>query len=171
MQEEDIPDQGLVLEGGAQVTIPAKVVDWLRRAAYAEIASAAQAIDVAAFAKDREAHPERFRGPAQSLRETYALLDAIGWSGTVPPADVQVDLGRDCWALMRALEAALEFADEDVSEPPHNAVGHPERRQAPQRDAQAERIGVLWDFTAAAQARIDALAVQEGAGVVLGIAA
>jgi hypothetical protein len=104
MQDEISGGQWQV--GGTQVTIPARVVDWLRRAAYAEIGSAAQAIDTAAFAKDREAHPEWFRGPAESLRETYALLDAIGWSGTVPPAAVQVDLGEDCWALMRALEAA-----------------------------------------------------------------
>jgi hypothetical protein len=170
MQDENIPGE-IRAECTTQVTIPARVVDWLRCAAYAEIASAAQAIDTAAFAKGREAHPEWFRGPAQSLRETYALLDAIGWSGTVPPAAVQIDLGRDCWALMRALEAALEFADEDVSEPPCGDLGHAERGLASERDEQVERVGALWDFTAAAQARIDALAVQEGAEVVLGIAA
>jgi hypothetical protein len=93
MQDEMI-GQGQV-QGAAQVTIPAGIVDWLRRAAYAEIGAAAEAIDRAAFAIDREAHPEWFRGPAQSLRETYALLDAIGWSGTVPPAAVHVALGED----------------------------------------------------------------------------
>jgi hypothetical protein len=170
MQDDIIPGEA-GMQGGAEVTIPAKVVDWLRRAAYAEIGAAAQAIDGVAFAIDREAHPEWFRGPAESLRETYALLDAIGWSGTVPPAAVQIDLGRDCWALMRALEAALEFADEDASEPPHNGVEHTEQRQARQRDAHVERVGALSDFTAATQARIDALAVQEAAAAVLGIAA
>jgi hypothetical protein len=65
----------------------------------------------------------------------------------------------------------LEFADEDASEPPHNGVGHTERGLTSQRDAQVERVGVLWDVTAAAQARIDALAVEEGVGAVLGIAA
>jgi hypothetical protein len=45
------------------------------------------------------------------------LLDAIGWSGAVPPSAVQIDLREDyCWALMRALTEALEFADEDVWE-------------------------------------------------------
>lgn len=158
MQDER-SGQVLVL-GGAQVTVPARVVDWLRRAAYAEIGSAAEAIDIAAFATDREAHPEWFRAPAQSLRETYALLDAIGWSGTVPPIAVRIDLREDCWALMRALTAALEFADEDV-----------ERGLASERDAEVERVGVLCDFMAAAEARIDALAVQEGAVAVLDIAA
>jgi hypothetical protein len=170
MQDENIPSE-MRVEGAAQLTIPARVVDWLRRAAYAEIASAAQAIDVAAFASDREAHPEWFRGPAESLRETYALLDAIGWSGTVPPAAVQIDLGEDCWALMRALEAALEFADEDASEPPRNGVGHAERGLVSEREVAVERVGVLWDVAAAAQARIDALAVEEGAEAVLDLAA
>ena len=67
------------------------------------------------------------------------------------------------------LEGAAQVTD--VSEPPPNGVGHAELDLASERDAQVERVGVLWDFTAAAQARIDALAVQEGAEVVLDIAA
>jgi hypothetical protein len=90
---------------------------------------------------------------------------------TIPPAAVQIDLGRDCWALMRALEAALEFADEDVSEQAHSDIERAERGLVSERGVAVERVGALWDFTAAAQARIDALAVQEGAGVVLGVAA
>ena len=155
-----------------QMTIPAKAVDWLRRAAYAEIGSAAQALDAAAFTTDREAHPEWFRAPAQSLRETYALLDAIGWSGTLPPKDVQIDLGEDGWALMRALTAALEFADEDASEQARGDAEYTKQDSAaPMRDAEVERVGVLCDFMAATQARIDALAVEESAEAVLDIAA
>ena len=50
----------------------------------------------------------------ENLRETYALLDAIGWSRTVPPVDVRVDLRRDGWVLMRVLHETLEFADADA---------------------------------------------------------
>lgn len=57
----------------------------MRRATYAEIGTAAEALDTAAFAQDREGHPERFRTSAQSLRESYALLDKVGWAKTVPP--------------------------------------------------------------------------------------
>jgi hypothetical protein len=170
MQDEVSCGQGQVL-GGAQVTIPARIVDWLRRAAYAEIGAAAQVLDMVAFARDREAHPEWFRAPAQSLRETYALLDAIGWSGTVPPEDVRIDLGEDGWALMRALTVALEFADEDVSELAGGGVERAGQGLAQECDAEVERVGVLCDFIGTAQARIDALAVQEGAGSVLDIAA
>ena len=77
--------------GEVQVTVPAVIMDWLRNAAYAEIGLAAEALDTVAFAVDREGHPEWFRGPAENLREIYALLDAIGWSKTVPPVAVQLD--------------------------------------------------------------------------------
>ena len=155
------------------VTVPASVMDWLRRAAYAEIGSAAEALNEAAFASDREAHPEWFGPPAENLKEIYALLDTIGWSKTIPPIAVQIDLREDCWAFMRALTGALEFADEDASEETtrdeaeHN-VGH----LTLVRDGDIERrVGDLWDCIAEAGARIDDLAVQEGEGFVLDIAA
>jgi hypothetical protein len=171
MQDHRNPHHGFAPDDEPQVTIPAKAVDWLRRAAYAEIGSAAQALDAVAFATDREAHPEWFRAPAQSLRETYALLDAIGWSGTTPPEDVQIDLGKDSWALMRALTVALEFADEDISERASGNAEHDGRSLAPERETEVERVGVLCDFMAATQARIDTLAVQEGTDDALDLAA
>jgi hypothetical protein len=66
-------------EGLASLTVPGRAVDWLRRGAFAQIGSAAEAIDEVAFADGGEAHPEWFRAPMENLRETYALLDAIGW--------------------------------------------------------------------------------------------
>ena len=155
------------------VTVPAGVVDWLRRAAYAEIGSAAEALNEAAFASDREAHPEWFGSPAENLKEIYTLLDTIGWSKTVPPTAVQIDLREDCWAFMRTLTGALEFADDDASQetasdefehtPPHLTLVH---------DGEAERrVGELWDCIAEAGARIDELAVEQDTGYVLDIAA
>jgi hypothetical protein len=158
--------------GEALVTVPASVVDWLRRAAYAEIGSAAQALDTAAFSTDRETHPEWFRGPVENLREIYTLLDAIGWAKTDPPLGVQIDLSADGWALMRTLAGALEFADEDASEAvARGDVEYAGRGMTPVRDTEVKRAGALWDFMAATQARIDALAVREEEGTVLDLAA
>jgi hypothetical protein len=170
MQGHCIAGHGQV-SGGALVTVPASVVSWLRRAAYAEIGSAAEALDAAAFSTGREAHPERFRGLAENLRETYALLDAIGWVKTDPPPGVQIDLSEDGWALMRVLTSALEFADDNVSEPARDDFERNGRGLAPERSVEVERVGVLCDFIAAAQARIDALAVQEEAEPTLEVAA
>lgn len=51
--------------------------------------------------------------PAGNLR--VAGRDRLVGGG--PPSAVQIDLREDyCWALMRALTEALEFADEDVCE-------------------------------------------------------
>jgi hypothetical protein len=154
--QDDYPTEGQVLDLQAQVTVPAGLVGWLRRATYAEIGSAAEALDTVAFASDREAHPERFWGPAQSLRESFTLLDAIGWAKTAPPVPVPIDLSEDCWALIRALEGAVEFAEEDVHETSRDGNG---RVLA----CECKRLGELYDLTAIAEARIDMLAVQEGA--------
>jgi hypothetical protein len=168
MQDHSTPDQWFVLDAAAtQVTVPANIVDWLRRAAYAEIGSAAEALDTAAFADDREAHPEWFRGPAVSLRESYALLDTIGWSRTVPPLAVQIDLHQNGWALMKALAGAVEFADEDLSEMTREKGACADHGLV----SECERAWVLDEFTGTVEARIDALAVQEGTEAVLDIAA
>lgn len=171
MHDHVIPVDRQVSDG-ALVTVPASVVDWLRRAAYAEIGSAAEALDTAAFSSDREGHPEWFRGPVENLREVYALLDAIGWAKTLPPLGVQIDLSEDSWALMRTLASALEFADEDTSETACSMIEHTEPQDlTPERDQDTERVGVLCDFMATAQARIDAIAVREEEGTVLDLAA
>jgi hypothetical protein len=147
------------------LTIPASIVDWLRRAAYAEIGSAAEALNDAAYASDREAHPEWFGPPAENLQEIHALLETIGWSKTTPPTTVQIDLRENCWAFMRVLAGALEFADEDADE-------ETARDPALAHDGNAEqRTGELWDCIAEARARIDELAVEENTGFVLDIAA
>jgi hypothetical protein len=171
MFDQGIPSDVRVLGGTAQVTVPAMIVDWLRRAAYAEIGSAAEALNEAAFDTEREAHPEWFQAPMTNLKEVYALLDAIGWSRTVPPVAVAIDLREDCWALMRALGGALEFADEDVSEAARHGAEHDEQAPSPVRGGEDERVGVLWDFIVEARACIDEMAVREGEGYVLDIAA
>ncbi len=174
MQDQGIPaGEGFVLECGAQVIVPARIVDWLRDAAYAEIGSAVQALDAVAFDRDREAHQEWFRVPAESLKQTYSLLDTIGWARSVSPVAVQIDLREDyCWALMRTLHAAAELAADDGA---GKAVcGEVKQRGlASVYDVEDERVGVLWDFIADTQARIDELAVEEGEGegLVLDIAA
>jgi hypothetical protein len=154
------------------VTVPASVVDWLRRAAYAEIGSAAERLDSAAFSTGREAHPEWFCRPVESLREVYALLEAIGWAKIDPSLGVQIDLSPDGWALMRVLSSALEFADEDISQTACSIVEHAAQHgPVDEPDAEVERVGALWDLKASVSARIDALAVREEAETVLDLAA
>jgi hypothetical protein len=170
MQDHHTAGDGQVSDG-TLATVPASVVDCLRRAAYAELGLAAEALDAAAFSTDREAHPERFRGLAENLREIYGLLDAIGWAKTDPPPGGQIDLGADGWALVRVLTSALEFAEENANGPAHGDAERDGQDSAPNRDADPEQVGVLCDFIDAAQARIDALAVQEGADPALDLAA
>ncbi len=154
MQDEIIADHESVWRG-VQVTVPTNVVDLLREALYAEITLASEALDAAGSSAQREQHREWFRGPKQSLDETYALLDVLGWSRTGPPTAVEVDLHACCWTLMRALGQALDFADEDISKKTRRDVE--ERGLA----AEGECIGILYDFISVMDTRIDALAVRD----------
>ena len=168
MQDEMIG--GGSVTDGAQVTVPAIIVDGLRDAAYAEIGSPGEALSTAAFSREREAHPEWFRGPAESLKEIFALLDAIGWAKSAPPVAVQIDLRENyCWALMRTLHVVAEFADDDASEVVSGDVE--QRGLTLVHDAEAD--GALWHFIADTRAGIDEIAVEEGdgEGFVLDIAA
>ena len=158
----------------AQVTVPAIIVDRLRSAAYAEIGAVAEALDTVAFANDRELNPQWFRGPAETLRQIYALLGAIGWAKSVPPVAVRLDVREDyCWALMRALHGAVEFADDDVAETICGDIEQTEQDLMHAQDLEAKRVCALWDFIASARASIDEWVVEEknGEGLVLDIAA
>jgi hypothetical protein len=175
MQDQGSPiGEGFALDRWAHATVPAIIVDWLRSAAYAEIAAVAEALDTVAFANDRELHPQWFRGPAETLRQIYALLDAIGWSRTSPPVPVRLDVRKDyCWALMRALLGAADFADDDVTETSSGDVEQTAQDLAFAQALEARRVGALWDCIADVRARIDEWAVAEGngEGLVLDIAA
>jgi hypothetical protein len=148
---------------GSLLRVPAGIVEWLRRGAFAEIGSAAERINESAFARGRETHPEWFLAPTEDLRELYALLDAIGWASAVPPVAARVDLRKDRRALMSSLEAALGFAEGDASEAVRrNVAEHAGQGQLAEHDVEIERVGALRDFIAVAQARIDALTDGEG---------
>jgi hypothetical protein len=167
--QDDMIGVGSVTNG-AQVTVPAVVVDWLRDAAYAEIGSPGEALITAASSRKREAHPEWFRGPAESLKEIFALLDAIGWAKSAPPVAVQIDLRENyCWALMRTLHSVAEFAEDDASEVVSGDVE--QRGLTLVNDGEAD--DALWELIADTRAGIDEIAVEEGngEGFVLDIAA
>lgn len=152
----------------ALVTIPASIIDWLRRAAYAEIGLTAETLDDAAFSTDREAHPEWFRGPAETLRHIYTLLDTIGWAKTTPPCSLQIDPSENSWTIIRILTKALEFADEDTSE---TAPSDTEPTTTPASSTATERANTLWNIMASVQTHTDTLAVKDTADDTLDIAA
>jgi hypothetical protein len=175
MHDQDNPiTEAFKLDRGAHVMVPAIIVDWLRDAAYAEIGSPGEGLITAAFSREREAHPEWFRGPAETLTQIYALLDAIGWAKSVPPVPVRLDVRADyCWALIRALLGATEFVDDDVRGSTSADVEQTEQDLCFAQNLDARRVAALWDFIANTRASIDEWTVEEsnGEGFVLDYAA
>jgi hypothetical protein len=175
MQDQDTHiGEGLALDRGAHVTVPAMIVDWLRDAAYAEFGSPGEALIAAGFSHEREAHREWFRAAVENLTQTFSLLDAIGWAKSVPPVAVRLDVREDYrWALMRALLGAVDFADDDVTETLCADVEQTEQDLALAQDLEAKRVGALWKCIAGTRASIDEWAVEDwnAEGLVLDFAA
>jgi hypothetical protein len=132
-------------------------MDELRRAVFAAIGEAGEAINESAFAKDRAEHPEWFVVSTNDLVEMYELMEVIGWAATAPPVSVPVDLWAHGRALMRTLKGTLEFAEADASETVRRDAEKSGTARSAERDAEIDRVGVLRDFIAKAQARCDAL--------------
>ena len=143
--------------GGRSLVVPAGIVDGLRQAVFAAIGEAGEAINESAFAKDRAEHSEWFVVPTNDLVEMYELLEVIGWTATVPSVSVRVDLWVHDRVLLRTLQGALEFAEADVSETVRRDAERSGTARSAERDAEIDRVGVLRDFIAKAQARFDAL--------------
>jgi len=141
--------------GSRSLVVPAGIVDGLRRAVFAAIGEAAEAINESAFAKDRAVHSEWFTGPTNDLVEMYVLLEAIGWAAMVPPVDVRVDMWAHGRVLARTLGGALDFAEADAEE----AARVPAEQSGPARSvehgAAIEHVEALRDFIAVAQLRFD----------------
>jgi hypothetical protein len=143
--------------GGRSLTVPAGIVDGLRRAVFAAIGEVAEAINESAFAKDRAGHPEWFTVPTNDLVEMYELLEVIGWAATVPPVSVHVDLWVHGRALMRTLRGALDFAEADVKEAARTPAEQSGTARSAEHGAAIEHVEALRDFIAVAQARLDAI--------------
>jgi hypothetical protein len=143
--------------GQRSLVVPAGIVDGLRQAVFAKIGGAGEAINESAFAKDRMEHPEWFVVPTNDLVEMYELMEVIGWAATVHPVGVQVDLWSHGRALMRTLRGALDFAEADAGEAVRAAAQPSGMARSADRAAEIERVGVLRDLIAKAQARLDAI--------------
>jgi hypothetical protein len=115
----------------ALVTIPAHLVDWLRQAAYTEIGLTAETLDTAAFSTNREAHPEWFRGPTETLRDIYALLDIIGWTKTTPPNGLQINPGENSWTVIRILTKHSKSPTKKQTKPPKAPTHTPSPAPSP----------------------------------------
>lgn len=139
------------------MTVPVGIVDGLRRAVFAAVGEAAEAINESAFAKDRAEHPEWFTGPTNDLVEMYELLEVIGWAATVAPVSVQVDLWAHGRALMRALRGALDFAEADAKEAARTPAEQSWTARSAEHGTAIEHVDMLRELIVVAQARLDAI--------------
>ncbi len=153
-----MPDQSKALRVGEppgsvrpprlSLTVPAVIVGDLRDGTYAALGLAASEIDCAVCRRDRDTHPERCIGQLERLDAARSLLEALGWSMTIPPVDVRLELSRNPGTLATVLDAALMFAEDDLREAQRRDAELTASGDTPQHDAIANRIDALRDFAA-----------------------
>ncbi len=143
--------------GQRSLEVPAGIVDGLRRAVFAAIGEAAEAINESAFAKDRAEHPEWFTAPTNDLVEMYELLEVTGWKATVPSVGVHVDLWAHGRVLVRTLRGALDFAEADAEEVARAPAEQPGTARSVEHGAAIEHVEALRGFIVVARARLDAV--------------
>ncbi len=143
------------------LTVPAVIVDDLRDGAYAELGSAANEIDCAVCNADRDAHPDRCISQLEYLDAARALLEVFGWSRTVPPVDVRIELPGNQGVFLAVLDGAVAFAEDDLREVERREAELAARGQAPQHDAPAKRIEALRVFAASVCSQADMPGAEE----------
>jgi predicted RNA-binding protein len=120
--------------------IPAARIPGVRDGLLCLLGDAAEAVNAAVDRRDRELHPEWFV-PARDLFErACALLDQIGWDGTLQPQATRIDLDEHGCTLQEAVEVVLEVAETDVEEADLTDRERAERGEPSRRDQFEHRL-------------------------------
>src|SRR5258705_9940054 len=94
------------------VKVPAMIVGELRAGLRSILGHAAWDVSTAMDAGC--AYPQRVEDPLQRMDCARVLLELIGWTQTVKPETVLIDLGIHRWAFVNGLERALVVGCENI---------------------------------------------------------
>lgn len=95
------------------ITIPARIVRYLREALHSQLGMAAEDISEAGH-EVGQARPVLYAEPLERLDRSRALLDLIGWKDTTDEGPAMINLIGHPQMLLRALRAQL-VAERDMS--------------------------------------------------------
>jgi hypothetical protein len=95
------------------ITIPARIVRYLREALHSQLGMAAEDISEASHEVGQE-RPMLYVEPLERLDRSRALLDLIGWKDTAEEGPATINLIGHRQMLLRALQAQL-IAERDMS--------------------------------------------------------
>lgn len=96
------------------ITIPARIVRYLREALHSQLGMAAEDISEASHEVGQE-RPVLYVEPLERLDRSRALLDLIGWKDTADEGPATINFIGHRQMLLRALEAQLT-AEHDMSQ-------------------------------------------------------
>jgi hypothetical protein len=147
----------------ATLTVPSEMVRYLRDGLHNEIGNAAQAISQVVVEAGHDQHPEWYREPLEHFDQLRALLDLIGWDDTSTPAEVRVNLREHQRAILAALGVEMIVATDDLGEATRVDAERATRGEPPQREATAQRVLALREFTSAVKDLVDTRETPEGA--------
>lgn len=102
--------------------IPAEVIPDARRALFARLGDATEAISQALTQRDHELYPECFVEDRDLFQQVCATLDVVGCDGSLGPQAATIDLAVHGETLRVALECYLPLVENwrDESAPDHD---------------------------------------------------
>jgi hypothetical protein len=126
--------------------IPADLIPDVRAAVLCMLGDGTEAISHALALAEHELHPEWFVKGRDETERACALLDEIGWDGTLRPQATRIDLDPHGTTLRQALERYLPLVENWLEEAPLNDRWRAEHGKPPMGDEFAKRVFALRAF-------------------------
>ena len=134
--------------------IPADLIPDVRAAVLCMLGDGTEAISHALALPEHEMHPEWFVQGRDETERTCALLDEIGWDGTLRPQATRIDLDSHGATLREALKRYLPLVENWLEEAPLNDRCRAEHGKPPQREELVKRVLALRALIAGLEERL-----------------
>jgi hypothetical protein len=127
--------------------IPAELIPEVRTAVQCMLGDGTASISDFVTLPEHELHPEWFIQGRDEFEHTCALLDEIGWDGSLRPQATRIDLERHGATLREALGRYLPIAEDRLTDADLNDRLRARQGKPPSREDLARRVLALRAFT------------------------
>jgi hypothetical protein len=133
--------------------IPAEVIGDVRMSVLCLLGDAAEEISQALTRPQVEFHPEWFVDGRDELERACALLDLIGWDGTLRPQSTEAHLDEHGRTLRDALRRFLPLVETELEEVGLNDERRAQLGEPPRREQVTGRLLALRAFMSLVEQR------------------